>query len=151
MPKQRQISLLLLGAAAAGLAFLIGPPPGRGAGTLSLSIVSASTAMPSTTNFSTAQATVACPSGSTLVGGGDELTRSGSPVPNDGAVTLTPGPSERSGMRRLRDQAGTAMQGHREIYRRRIDSNPHVCDGEPLPYGLDGGELVMMGKTVANG
>src|SRR5580693_2658367 len=71
--------------------------------------------------------------------------------PSDGAVTLTPGPSERSGMRRLRGQAGTAMQGHREIYRRRIGSNHHVCDGEPLPYGLDGGELVMMGKTVANG
>ncbi len=97
MPKQRQISLLLLGAAAAGLAFLIRPAPGRGAGTLSLSIVSASTAMPSTTNFSTAQATVACPSGSTLVGGGDELTRSGSPVPNDGAVTLGLNPSDSSG------------------------------------------------------
>jgi hypothetical protein len=63
----------------------------------SVAIVTANTAMTATTNFSTAHATASCPSGSTLVGGGDELTRGGSPVPNDGAVTLGLVPSDSSG------------------------------------------------------
>lgn len=53
-------------------------------------------------------------------------------------------------MRRLRDQAGTEMHGQREIYRRRMSTNQHVCDGQSLPYGLASGEFVMIGKTVAN-
>jgi hypothetical protein len=68
-----------------------------GAAGLTVSVVSASTPMTATTNFSTAHATAGCPSGSTLIGGGDELTRSGSPVPNDGAVTLGLFPSDSSG------------------------------------------------------
>jgi uncharacterized repeat protein (TIGR01451 family) len=63
----------------------------------SVQIASASTPMTSTTNFTTAHATATCPTGTTLVGGGDELTRSGSPVPNDGAVTLGLNPSDGSG------------------------------------------------------
>ncbi len=75
---------------------LAGTSPGEPRAS-SVSIVTASTPMPSMTNFSTAHATAACPSGSTLVGGGDELTRSGTPVPNDGAVTLGLNPSDSSG------------------------------------------------------
>jgi hypothetical protein len=89
--------LTLVAAAAVGLSLLVGVTLGSGASSLSVSIVSANTAMTSTTNFSTAQAIAACPSGSVLVGGGDELTRSGSPVPNDGAVTLGLNPSDSSG------------------------------------------------------
>src|SRR5262249_52989624 len=83
--------------AVAGLSLLAGATLGRGAGSLSVAIVSASTAMTSTTTFSTAHATAACPGGSVLVGGGDELTRSGGPVPNDGAVPLGLNPSDSSG------------------------------------------------------
>ncbi|HEX4518353.1 MAG TPA: hypothetical protein VH063_02110 [Gaiellaceae bacterium] len=79
-----------------GLALLAAIPSGRAA-SYTMSIVTASSPMPSTTNFSTVRATVACPSGSTLVGGGDELTRAGSPVPNDGAVTLGLDPSDSGG------------------------------------------------------
>ena len=88
--------LLLAAALIATLALLAATSSGRAA-SFSVSIVAASTPMPSMTNFSTAHATAACPSGSTLVGGGDELTRSGSPVPNDGAVTLGLNPSDASG------------------------------------------------------
>ncbi len=62
----------------------------------SVNVVSASTAMTSTTNFSVAHATASCASG-TLVGGGDELTRSGALVSNDGNVTLGLNPSDTSG------------------------------------------------------
>lgn len=78
------------------LALLAGNAHGR-ADDFSMSIVTASTAMSSTTAFSHVFATAACPSGSTLVGGGDELTDGGSPVTNDGAVTLGFDPSDSSG------------------------------------------------------
>ncbi len=97
MPKHRLGAILIVGAVASALALLMRPASGSSAGSYSVSIVTGSTAMTAMTNFSTGHATVACPSGSTLVGGGDELTRSGSPVPNDGAVTLGLYPSDGSG------------------------------------------------------
>jgi uncharacterized repeat protein (TIGR01451 family) len=62
-----------------------------------MTIVTSSTKMASTTTFSTANATVTCPAGTTLVGGGDELTNAGAPVSNDGSVTLDGYPSNSSG------------------------------------------------------
>jgi hypothetical protein len=60
-------------------------------------VVSASTAMSGTTTFTSYKATASCPTGTTLVGGGDTLTRAGVPVPNVGAVTLGLFPSDTSG------------------------------------------------------
>src|SRR5262245_5382451 len=62
-----------------------------------VTVVTASSAMSGTTNFTSYKATATCPSGTTLVAGGDTLTRAGVPVPNDGAVTLGLFPSDGSG------------------------------------------------------
>jgi hypothetical protein len=59
--------------------------------------VAASTNMTSTTTFSAAHATVSCPAGTTLLGGGGSLTLNGAPVPNNGSVTLGLNPSDGSG------------------------------------------------------
>src|SRR5262249_2917461 len=64
--------------------------------TPSVSAVSASTAMTGGA-FTTHQATASGQTGRTLVGGGDELTLAGTPVPNNGAVTLGLDPSDASG------------------------------------------------------
>ena len=84
-----------------------------------VSVVSASTAQTSTTNFTSANATATCAPGTTLVGGGDQLTRGGAPngiaggtpplsttpVPNDGDVTLGVYPSNSGG---VQSPSGTA-------------------------------------------
>lgn len=63
-----------------------------------ITIQTATTAMTSTAHFSTALATASCPTGTTLVGGGDQLTNaSGANVANDGAVTEGTMPSDASG------------------------------------------------------
>lgn len=62
-----------------------------------VNIQSASTAMTSTTTFSTANDTATCPAGTTLVGGGAELALAGAPVPNNGGVILGVNPTDASG------------------------------------------------------
>ena len=80
---------------AASLAALVLPTVAGAAP--SVSIVSAPTAMTSTTNFTSYTAAATCPGGSTLVSGGDALTRAGAPVTNDGSVTLGVYPSDAAG------------------------------------------------------
>jgi hypothetical protein len=82
---------------AASLAALVLPTVAGAAP--SVSIVSAPTPMPSMTNFTSVTATATCPAGSTLVGGGDALTRGSAPVTNDGSVTLGVYPSDSAGAR----------------------------------------------------
>jgi hypothetical protein len=77
-------------------AWLIAAPSAAAAGP-AVTVVSASTAMSGTTNFTAYEATATCTPGTTLLGGGDTLTRTGVPVPNDGAVTLGLFPSDGSG------------------------------------------------------
>jgi uncharacterized repeat protein (TIGR01451 family) len=60
-------------------------------------ITSATTAMNIAQNFTTFKATTSCPNGSTLVSGGDELTKAGALVGNNGAVTMGNDPSDSSG------------------------------------------------------
>jgi hypothetical protein len=86
-------AFLTASAAAVGLALA----PAAVAATPTVSIQSVGVNMTATTTFSAANATATCPAGTTLVGGGDELTRAGAPVPNDGAVTLGIYPSNSSG------------------------------------------------------
>jgi hypothetical protein len=80
----------------AGVLYLA--PATAQAATPSVSIVTTTTAMTSTTTFTAANAIATCPDGTTLVGGGDELTTGPTvPVSNNGTVTLGVNPSNGSG------------------------------------------------------
>src|SRR5262245_52565599 len=91
----RALTASVAGVLAVAIAWLLAVPTAAAAPTAN--VVSASTAMTGTTNFTSYKATATCPAGTTLVGGGDTLTRAGVPVPNDGAVTLGLFPSDSSG------------------------------------------------------
>jgi hypothetical protein len=86
--------VLLLAEAGAGAASAGAGVPSFGG---AVTAVAASTTMTSTTRFTADHATVSCPAGTTLLGGGDSLTLDGAPVPNNGSVTLGLNPSDASG------------------------------------------------------
>ncbi len=109
------VACVCVGAALVGARTAAGANP-------AVSVVTASTAETSTTNFTSANATATCAPGTTLVGGGDQLTRGGAPngiaggtpplsttpVPNDGNVTLGVYPSNSGGMQ---SPSGTVTPG----------------------------------------